>query len=103
MLLQFFHFIFYPAQSLRIADVVGLDIALDQQVVVNLQLSIEADGAHGRQIASVCRVILSIDVVCNKSAKIRHNHAVIAQEEYFYMSVKFNHNAKLLLFPDMGK
>ena len=78
-LLQLFHLILYAAQSFRIADVVGVDIRLCKQRVVDAQLGVEAKCSHGGQPRMVVLVIACADVVCNEAAKVRNDDTVIVQ------------------------
>ena len=45
------------------------------------------------------RIITGAFIIDDESPKTRHNHAVMMQEQVFYMLSNVNHIAKLTKFP----
>ena len=84
-LLQFLDFGGNSAQSLGIADVVGFDIRLRQQRVVQPELGIEAERAQRRQENTFRLLIAGTQVMRHKTAEIRYNDAIVLQQKDFNM------------------
>ena len=84
-LLQFLDFGGNSAQSLGITDVVGFDIRLRQQRVVQPKLGIETERAQRRQENTFRLLIAGTQVMRHKTAEIRHNDAIVLQQKDFNM------------------
>ena len=76
MLLGFLDVALYAPHGFRIADVVGLDVGLYQQRVVQLQLGIETQGARRGIEQALLLVVMGRDTMRHKAPKIRNYHAV---------------------------
>ena len=79
MLLQFLHLALNALEGDRVTDVVGLDIGLNQERVIDGELGIEAQCTKWREEQLLLFFIPRLDIVRHKTAQIRHNDAVVAQ------------------------
>jgi len=95
VLAQLAHLVGDAGNGVGIADVVCLDIRLCQQRVVENELGIETDGTHGREKGMVFLVGSRLDIMSHKSSEIGDDDAIVAQKQYFYVSIKFNHICKV--------
>ena len=98
MLPQLCHLSLDAALGLRIADVVGLDIRLYEERIVELQLRIEPNGTYRRQEHAVARVEACVDVMRHEASQVGNDDAVVVEQQYFDMSFKFNHGCKITAF-----
>ena len=79
VLLEFLHFVLDALQGLRVADVVGLDVRLHEQRVVDVELGIEAECAQRRQEQVLLLFVPGVDIVRHKASQSWDNDAVVAQ------------------------
>ena len=82
-------------QSFRITDIITLNIGLCQQRIVDGELGVEADSTCGRQQHAIRTILSSVHMMRHEASEIRNNYAIIAQKQYFYMSIQFNHKCKV--------
>ena len=98
VLSQLCHLSLDAALSLGIADVVGLDVGLYEERVVELQLRIEPYRTYRRQEDAVARVEACVDVMRHEASQVGNDDAVVVEQQYFDMSFKFNHGCKFTAF-----
>ena len=95
VLLEFLHLIVDALESLRVADVVGFDVGLYEQRVVDVELWIEPEGTERGQEHVLLLIVTGLDIVRHETTQTGHDDAIVAQQKYLNMSFKFNHVCKI--------
>ena len=98
MLTEFVHLVVDALEGFGVADVVGLDVGLYEQRVVDVELRIEPERAQRGQEHAVPLVVARLDMMRHKTSQTWDNDAVVAQQKYLNMSFKFNHVCKITAF-----
>ena len=76
---EFLHFVLDALQGLRVADVVGLNVGLHEQRVVDVELWIEPERAQRWQEQMFLLFVPGVDIVRHKASQTWDNDAVVAQ------------------------
>lgn len=80
MLGQLIHFVFNTLYSLRVADVVSLNVRLGQKRVVDLQLRVESQRTNRWEENSLFLMVFCLDMMRHETTQIGYDHAVVVEQ-----------------------